>query len=79
MNIRYREPVPCCTGRGGVGDRDRRSWLTVRAEVRSRERKVLAEAESIFMRVSGERLRQLEEIYAPVYDSSERKVLPLDN
>jgi hypothetical protein len=37
--------------------------VTVRAEVRSAEGVVLSEADAIFMRVSGERQAELEEIY----------------
>jgi acyl-coenzyme A thioesterase PaaI-like protein len=70
MNVRFREPVPLfqpATVSARI-DKDRRRWVTVKAEVRSQEGEILAEAEGIFMRVSGERQRQLDEIYLPVYN-----------
>ncbi len=74
MNVRFREPVPLfqpATVSARI-DKDRRRWVTVRAEVRSQEGEILAEAEGIFMRVSGERQRQLDEIYLPVYNRDGR-------
>ena len=44
-------------------EKNRGRWVTVRAEVRSAEGAVLSEADAIFMRVSGERQLELEEIY----------------
>jgi len=65
INIRYREGVPLFQPVTVIGriDNDRRRWLLVKAEVRSADDVVLAEADAIFMRVSGERQRQLEDIY----------------
>jgi hypothetical protein len=40
--------------------------------VRSQEGEILAEAEGIFMRVSGERKQELDEIYLPVYNRDGR-------
>jgi acyl-coenzyme A thioesterase PaaI-like protein len=69
VNVRFREPVPLSqpVTVSAVIENDRRRWVTVKAEVRSQEGNVLAEAEGIFMRVSGERQRQLDDIYLPVY------------
>ena len=68
INVRYRDPVPLHQPLTVVGriDKDRRRWLLVRAEVRSSEGAVLSEADAIFMRVSGDRQRELEEIYRGV-------------
>ncbi len=65
INIRYRDPVPLFKPVNVVGliEKNRGRWVTVRAEVRSDEGVVLSEAEAIFMRVSGERQVELEEIY----------------
>jgi acyl-coenzyme A thioesterase PaaI-like protein len=65
MNIRYRDPVPLHRPVTVVGriEKDRRRWLLVCAEVCSAEGEVLAEADAIFMRVSGDRQRELEEVY----------------
>jgi acyl-coenzyme A thioesterase PaaI-like protein len=65
INVRYRDPVPLFQPVVVVGmiEKNRRSWVTVRAEVRSAEGVVLSEADAIFMRVSGERQAELEEIY----------------
>ena len=65
MNVRYRDPVPLFQPLTVVGRiaKDRRRWLLVQAEVRSAEDVALAEADAIFMRVSGEQQRQLEEFY----------------
>ena len=74
VNVRFREPVPLSQPVivSAAIEKNRRRWLTVRAEVRSREGEILAEAEGIFMRVSGERQRQLDEIYLPVYNRDGR-------
>ena len=74
VNVRFREPVPLSQPVivSAAIEKNRRRWLTVRAEVRSREGEILAEAEGIFMRVSGERHRQLDEIYLPVYNRDGR-------
>jgi acyl-CoA thioesterase FadM len=68
MNVRYRDPVPLHQPVTVVGriERDRRRWLLVRAEVRSSEGTVLSEADALFMRVSGDRQRELEELYRGV-------------
>ena len=65
INIRYREPVPLTEPLTVIGkiEKDRRRWVTVHAEVRSAAGSVLSEADAIFMRVSGERQRQLEEVF----------------
>jgi acyl-coenzyme A thioesterase PaaI-like protein len=65
INIRYRDPVPLFRPVSIVGmiEKNRGRWVTVRAEVRSADGAVLSEAEAIFMRVSGERQLELEEIY----------------
>jgi acyl-coenzyme A thioesterase PaaI-like protein len=65
INIRYREPVPLLQPVTVVGiiEKNRGRWVTVRAEIRSQEGAVLSEAEAIFMRVSGERQLELEEVY----------------
>ena len=65
INVRYREPVPLFETVTIVGmiERNRGRWVTVRAEVRSSEGAVLSEADAIFMRVSGERQIELEEVY----------------
>jgi acyl-coenzyme A thioesterase PaaI-like protein len=65
INIRYREPVPLLQPLTVVGiiEKNRGRWVTVRAEIRSQEGAVLSEAEAIFMRVSGERQLELEEVY----------------
>jgi len=74
VNVRFREPVPLSQPVivSAAIEKNRRRWLTVRAEVRSREGEILAEAEGIFMRVSGERQRQLDDIYLPVYNRDGR-------
>jgi acyl-coenzyme A thioesterase PaaI-like protein len=74
MNVRFREPVPLyqpVTVSSAV-EKDRRRWVVVRAEIRSAEGDILAEADGIFMRVSGERQRQFEEIYLPVFSPDGR-------
>lgn len=65
MNVRFREPVPLLktVTVSALIERDRRRWLVVKAEVRTPEGKVLAEADALFMRVSGERREELAEIY----------------
>jgi acyl-coenzyme A thioesterase PaaI-like protein len=65
INIRYREPVPLFQPVTVVGiiERNRGRWILVRAEIRSSEGTVLSEADAIFMRVSGDRQHELEEIY----------------
>jgi len=65
MNVRYREPVPLLQPLTVVGmiEKNRGRWILVRAEVRSSEGVVLSEADAIFMRVSGDRQVELEEIY----------------
>ncbi len=74
MRVRFREPVPLfqpVTVTAAI-EKDRRSWLTVKSEVRSATGGILAEAESIFLRVSGERQRQLEEIYLGLWPPENR-------
>ena len=65
INVRYRDPVPLLQPVTVVGmiEKNRGRWVTVRAEIRSSEGAVLSEADAIFMRVSGERQVELEEIY----------------
>jgi acyl-coenzyme A thioesterase PaaI-like protein len=65
INVRYRDPVPLFDPVTIVGmiEKNRGRWVTVRAEIRSKQGAVLSEADAIFMRVSGERQRELEEIY----------------
>jgi acyl-coenzyme A thioesterase PaaI-like protein len=65
MNIRYRDLVPLHQPLTVIGriEKDRRRWLLVKAEVQSAEGVVLSEADAIFMRVSGEQQRRLEEFY----------------
>jgi acyl-coenzyme A thioesterase PaaI-like protein len=75
MHVRFREPVPLSqplTVSAAI-EEDRQRWLKVRSEVRSATGRVLAEADSIFMRVSGERQRQLEEIYLGIFPRDERR------
>ena len=65
INIRYRDPVPLFEPVTVVGmiEKNRGRWVTVRAEIRSSKGAVLTEADAIFMRVSGERQIELENIY----------------
>ena len=65
INVRYREPIPVSQPVTVVGliEKNRRKWTLVRAEIRSLEGDVLSEADAIFMRVSGDRQLELEEIY----------------
>jgi acyl-coenzyme A thioesterase PaaI-like protein len=65
INVRYREPVPLYQPVTLVGiiEKNRGRWILVRAEIRSSEGAVLSEADAIFMRVSGDRQLELEEIY----------------
>jgi acyl-coenzyme A thioesterase PaaI-like protein len=65
MNVRFREPVPLLrpVSVSAFIERDRRRWLVVKSEVRSPEGEVLAEADALFMRVSGARREELAEIY----------------
>ncbi len=65
INVRYREPIPVFQPVTVVGliEKNRRKWTLVRAEIRSLEGDVLSEADAIFMRVSGDRQLELEEIY----------------
>ncbi len=65
INVRYRDPVPLFQPVTVVGmiAKNRGRWVTVRAEVRSSEGAVLSEADAIFMRVSGDRQVELQEIY----------------
>jgi len=65
INIRYRDPVPLLQPVTVVGmiEKNRGRWVTVRAEIRSSKGAVLSEADAIFMRVSGERRVELEQIY----------------
>ena len=65
INVRYREPVPLYQPVTLVGiiEKNRGRWILVRAEIRNSEGAVLSEADAIFMRVSGDRQTELEEIY----------------
>ena len=65
INVRYREPIPVFQPVTVVGliEKNRRKWTLVRAEIRSSQAEVLSEADAIFMRVSGDRQLELEEIY----------------
>ncbi len=65
INVRYREPIPLFRPVTIIGliEKNRGKWSLVRAEVRSQKEEVHAEADAIFMRVSGERQRELEDIY----------------
>ncbi len=65
INVRYREPIPLFQPVTVVGliEKNRGKWTLVRAEIRSPEGEVLSEADAIFMRVSGDRQLELEEIY----------------
>ena len=65
INVRYRDPVPLFQPVTVVGmiEKNRGRWVTVRAEIRSSTGAVLSEADAIFMRVSGDRQVELEEIY----------------
>jgi acyl-coenzyme A thioesterase PaaI-like protein len=65
IDVRYREPVPLFRPVTVVGiiQKNRGRWVLVRAEIRSSVGVVLSEADAIFMRVSGDRQHELEEIY----------------
>jgi acyl-coenzyme A thioesterase PaaI-like protein len=65
FTMRFRQPVALGEEVSVTGwvTRDRGRFLEVRAELRSRVDAVLAEAEGVFMRVSGERAEELRELY----------------
>ncbi len=65
LTMRFRRPVPLgelLTVSGWV-TRDRGRFLELRSELLSREGSLLAEAEGIFMRVSGQRAEELRRLY----------------
>ncbi len=66
MEVRFRQPLPLhqkVTVSAEV-TRNRGRWLEMRGEIRSEERKLMAESYGLFMRLPEERARELEEIYA---------------
>ena len=65
MTLRFRQPIPVgepLTVSGWVV-RDRGRFLELRSELRSSEGRLMAEAEGIFVRVSGERLEEMRRFY----------------
>jgi acyl-coenzyme A thioesterase PaaI-like protein len=65
FTMRFRQPVPLGEPVvvSGWVTRDRGRFLEVRAELRSASDAVLAEAEGVFMRVSGQRAEELRQLY----------------
>ena len=65
MSVRFREPVPLSETLLVTGEvvRNRGRLLDLRGEVRTRDGKLLAHAEGVFMRVTGRRADQLARAY----------------
>ena len=65
FTIRFRRPVPLRQQArvGGWVTRDRGRFLEVRAELRSRQGHLLAEADGVFVRLDGERAEEVRKQY----------------
>jgi acyl-CoA thioesterase FadM len=65
FTVRFRRPVPLRqqTRVSGWVTRDRGRFLEVRAELRSRQGHLLAEAEGVFVRLDGERAEEVRKQY----------------
>jgi len=66
MEVKFRQPLPLHQKATVWGEviRNRGRWLEVRGEICSEEGKLMAESYGLFMRLSEERVRELEETYA---------------
>lgn len=66
MEVKFRQPLPLHQKAVVSGEviRNRGRWLEVRGEVRSEGGRLMAESYGLFMRLSEERVRELEETYA---------------
>ncbi len=65
MSVRFREPVPLSETLLVTGEvlRHRGRLLDLRGEIRTRDGRLLAHAEGVFMRVTGRRAEQLARAY----------------
>ncbi len=66
MEVKFRQPLPLQQKMTVSGEviRNRGRWLEVRGEIRSEDGRLMAESHGLFMRLSEERVRELEETYA---------------
>jgi acyl-coenzyme A thioesterase PaaI-like protein len=66
MEVKFRQPLPLNQKMTVSGEviRNRGRWLEVRGEIRSEDGRLMAESYGLFMRLSEERVRELEETYA---------------
>jgi len=65
MEVKFRQPLPLHQKMTVSGEviRNRGRWLEVRGEIRSEDGGLMAESYGLFMRLSEERVRELEETY----------------